>query len=234
MKRYSNFDLLLCAAAEQYSNKELERILSVDTSSIDAQIKEKTKNIRKSQQSHLNVWRIFKVAAVACLTIMSMAFTACVCIPEVREAIYDVVIEWYEDHIGVSIETTEQIPVEPPSSIQQKAYTSYLDDSYRCEISVDNETIYALSYYNVETDEWRFMLKQTIISGDWNFADAEGQSVMETTIGNKNAVIETDESIPGFYTLHWRDDLYEYSIYGQFDNVDDLLRIASGVKLKTS
>lgn len=231
-KRVNNFDLLISAAAADYVERELRQFLEVDTSVIEPHLK-KQGQIRKIRSGPIRsrfCW--IKVAVVACLICLSMAFTACMCIPEIRSAIQGVVIEWYENCIGINFEQQQEDPIEPPTTIEQKVYASYLPGSYRCEIESDNTGNYSISFYDLETDEWRFMITQLVINENGLYSDSENQTVEEIVVAGNPAIMVSSIETPDFYGLIWNDGAYIYNLYGYFSSPDELLMLAEGIRLK--
>lgn len=242
-KRFSNLDLMICAASELYVEKELQDFINVDTSDIEPFLRKKHELHRLSNRSHRSCWSYVKIAAVACLICLSMAFTACICIPDIRSAIWSVVVDWYEDHIGIRFEPEESesnhsnkseqsVILNPPDKIEEKAYPSYLPGAYNCEIDMDSTGMYMMSFYDLNTDEWSFMIKQSIIQEREQFADSEDQTVETIVFDGFEAIIVTSTDQPGFYSLVWQDTMYAYMISGYFENVDIILSIATGMKLQ--
>lgn len=60
-----------------------------------------SKPYRIVKQKRNATWKAIKVAVIACLICFSLLFTACICIPKIRAAIFEVVVEWYESYIAV-------------------------------------------------------------------------------------------------------------------------------------
>lgn len=236
-KRFSNLDLMIFAASELYVENELQDLITVDTSDIEPLLKKRYQIHRLANRPQKSGWSYLKMFIAACLMCLSMAFTACVCIPEIRTAIWDVVVAWYDDHIGIHFEQEqpnepiEPIEINPPDEIEHKAYPSYLPGAYRCEIDLESTGIYMVSYYDLNTEEWSFMIKQSIIQEREQFADNENQKVETITLDNFEAIVVTSIDQPGFYCLVWQDTMYAYSISGYFENISDLLSIANGLRL---
>lgn len=250
MNNYNNFELLLFAASEEYCNKEAKMFLEIDSSifsTTQVQQKKFHKIIRESQKRK-TISKIY-LLAIACMICLSLCFTACMCIPEIRTTIKNVCMEWYDKYIAVGFfEGTSTLPqdnttcdidesslipppivLESPSKIEHKAKLTYLPRDYIMDVDLDNENYYSVSYYIGE--EFVFSFTQNIINQDLNWADIEGQAIQKTLVGDFEALILIDINNPGFYSLIWQDYNYEYNIVGMFSGVDELIRIAEGVKI---
>lgn len=255
---YNNFELLLFAAAEQCAQEDAAGFLSLETT--DVRISQRThRQIRRiigGRSTH--TWHFVKVALVACLICISLAFSACMAIPKIRTAIYNVIIEWYNEYVGISfgdpneasqntptgtlasVQTqistyeqtdppaTEAIP-DPPTTIESKAYPTYLPGNYTMEVDLDNIAYYITSYYN-ESHEWKFCLTQTVINGDIHLSDNEYQIVDEISINDNQAVFLEDIENSNMYGLVWQDGYYEYTLYGIFNTREDIVKIAQSIK----
>ena len=203
-----------------------------------------------------------KMILVACLVAMSVVFTACVSIPKIREAIWGAVIEWYDDHISVKFEEITEQPIEtsepiktdtgktsavvtdevatsvqieaiviPPKTIEHRAYVASLPEGYYAEEGVESTIDRDVNFYDAN-GVWVFWLYQKVITGDPTFLDSENQNIIEIKINNNIAFLLKDTSSENFYTVIWTDGLYEYTIYGIFNSVDELIDIAECVELK--
>ena len=203
MKKYNNFELLLTAAAEECCEQEAAHFLSIDIANFEiTRFEEKRiKHMIKKSTGLKTSWKVIKIAVVACLVCLAIGFTACMCIPEIRNAIKEVIIEWHEGYMAIGFEEEtlgdcgeETGETTPPKTIENKAYASYLPKSYELEIDMDNPFMYVVSYYY--ENELAFSLTQTPIS---------------------------DENV-------WQDRYYEYEITGSFSSMDELINIAEGIK----
>ncbi len=230
MKTYNNFDLLLYLAARISCESEVDEILAADISDITVtprEIKRGHKIIRRSKKR--SPFGALKIALVACLVCLSLAFTACMCIPKVRDAVKEAVLEWYEDHIGIRFCAPEaETPPTPATEITQKAYASYLPNTYVPRVDVDETNTYAISYYLNE--EFAFFLNQSLINAD-HWADSEETEVQSLVINGNEAVLVHYLTEENYYELIWNDGVYMYSIAGYFKTTDALIKIAEGIKL---
>ncbi len=98
------FEATLGAFAYYCMLHEAESLRSMDISGIEDDPKFKARVMRRVKWQMGRPKRIAaaKIAIVACLAVLSLLFTACMCVPEVREAIWNVAVEWYDDHIAIT------------------------------------------------------------------------------------------------------------------------------------
>lgn len=256
-------DQVLALYAEQYVKEEAAYFLSLDISGIEYNEEIKRRMLRYAfKRSRYERKRYaVKVILVACLVAMSVAFTACVSIPKIREAIWGAVIEWYDDYISVKFkEITEQ-------TVETTKLTETSEDPSSAEISDGTETSATTEvavtppktieqkayianlpegYYTEEatmTSKYCttnfydsdhtlcFYLAQSILDFTHNRYDVEDGKVVELEINNHSAILLEDSEEIGTYTLLWTDGKYGYTLYGNFKSLHDLLQIASLVSL---
>lgn len=237
MKKYNNFELLLTAAAEECCEQEATDFLSIDAANFEITRSEEKRiwhMINKNTGSKTS-WKVIKIAVVACLVFLAIGFTACMCIPEIRNAIKEVIIEWHEGYIAIgfeeeTLEESRQETVEPtpPKTIESKAYASYLPKSYELEIDMDNKFMYIVSFYY--ESELAFSLTQTPISDENVWVNSENAKIYNVKINEYNAIMIEFLEYPQWYCAVWQDRYYEYEITGSFSSMDELIKVAEGIK----
>ena len=237
MKKYNNFELLLTAAAEECCEQEATDFLSIDAANFEITRSEEKRRwhmINKNTGSKTS-WKVIKIAVVACLVFLAIGFTACMCIPEIRNAIKEVIIEWHEGYIAIgfeeeTLEESRQETVEPtpPKTRESKAYASYLPKSYELEIDMDNKFMYIVSFYY--ESELAFSLTQTPISDENVWVNSENAKIYNVKINEYNAIMIEFLEYPQWYCAVWQDRYYEYEITGSFSSMDELIKVAEGIK----
>ena len=91
-------DILICLAAQECIEREANEFMSLEVTE-DALTERKIRKIeKKCRQAEKGYTRFhaLKVACVACLVVISLMFTACMSIKEVRTAIWNVIVDYYE------------------------------------------------------------------------------------------------------------------------------------------
>ncbi len=109
----SKLDLIWTLAADEYV-KDL--ICESRVSRADAVMDAWTENkilrmIRKehNRTKRRKLWKVVRIALVACLTVATLAFAACMAFPTVREAIWKVVLQWGDESVKI-----EFVPSDDP------------------------------------------------------------------------------------------------------------------------
>lgn len=79
------------------------------------------------------------------------------------------------------------------------------------------------------TKENIFSLSQSTINEDLNWSNIENQTLHYIKINNNGALLIEDHNIPNSYMIIWQTDTYEFNLMGQFSDMDEAIKIASGV-----
>ena len=257
-------DRALALYAEQYVKEEAAYFLGLDVSGIEFNEQIKKRMLRYAFKRSRYEYKRYtvKVILVACLVAMSVAFTACVSIPKIREVIWNTVIEWYDDHISVKFEEIIGQTVDTTKSPETSEDPSSAGISDGTETSTTTEvavtppkTIEQKAYianlpegYYAENGQestidcetnfynldggWIFWLYQRVLNNDPIFLDSENQDIIETKINDNTAFLLRDMDSENVYTLIWTDGAYEYTLYGIFNSAEELINLAKCVKLK--
>lgn len=241
---FNNFEFLLMSASEEVANDSAEEFMAVDTTDIEMTPKTDIRirrYIRKNSKHRVN-YKPIKVILVACLIALLVAFTACMTIPQIREAIKSVVVQWYDDYFAITFsddpnavtttspEPEEVIPETPPTTIEKKAYATQLPDTYVGEVVVDTEAFCQTNYF--DNDNLMIMMKQSVINSEMTWNDDEKILPREVTVNGHKAYLITYQDEPNIYTLIWQDYYYQYNVYGMFASEAEVIAFAEGIKLR--
>lgn len=254
---YDRLDAILSLATAEYAKKLTDEFLNAKPDfDISAKTEQRIKQMfrkDKHRTSRKNAWKVIRYIMVACLIAATVAFTACMAIPRIRQAIWKAIVEWHDDYVTVkfvpndteadntttaelsdatSTDTTDKpndpITV-PPDSIVEVNAPSYMPIGYTTKSNLTDK-VFRLSYYD-ENDSFMFSFRQTLIESG-SKGDAEEGVSNETTVNGLSAVVFTYDDQPNVYNLFWQDSQYRYNIYGYFDNYNELIRFATSVEVK--
>lgn len=245
---FDNLDVILANASRLYAETLKSEFLSAKP---DFEMSEPTKRhilrmIRKDEERkrRRNTWKVVRGILVACLIAAALAFTACMAIPRVREAIWQTFVERNEEYMSINFVPTvksydastaadasgaSNASVTPPTSIKEPRMPSYLPKGYRTESSLLTNT-FSSDYYD-ENDQFRITYTQMLVSTH-SWVNSENAAVTETTVNGSPAVLISYTDDPDLYCLYWQDSEYRYSLVGRFENRDELLRLATSVEVK--
>lgn len=139
-------DLIIAWAARDCENDEAEKFKNIDTSGVvlSAGFYARKRRLigRYKLRPALAVCRkCFVRVAVALMALMSIGFLTVMAIPDVRNAMFDAVVEWYENYVSVRFEAgcgdepggissvdpdTAPASVTPPTKIEKIMKPTYI------------------------------------------------------------------------------------------------------------
>ncbi len=260
MEKSDNLDLLILKATETLVEEETAAFCSVpEGGEIPAEAVNRFHKIKKKNQKRTVHPKNKKLILIAALIAIVLVLSACAGIPAIREKIKKLIVSTHdkffsvafnarensqtnniEDQLSYATSTTESASTEtdapsvvtkdPPKTILQKAYASYLPENYIPRVSIDLKREYQVEYVS-SSDQIRFSLTQrTINSGD-TWIDNES-NVQKVSINGDIGIIvtETTGGEPHF-TLVWQTNEYLFCLDGFFKDIDSLISVAEGVRL---
>lgn len=244
----NKFNALITASLCHNVTKEADAFLSLDVSGIPDQARIKNRILKKAEKLHRSLLGVrLRIVAVACLVAITLTLMACVCIPEIRKAVWNAMVTWNNGYIGIGFtpnDTESQSTTEPksndsvpntqafPSRIETMANTTYLPQGYRC--TQTKSTPYLVqSHYSDASDNLAFTMTQRVYDPEAAkdfMVDSDEALVSTVTIGLFEGVLVQYYDTPGLCLLTWLNRSYLYTLYGYFDSTDELLKIAEGIQ----
>ena len=245
MLNQDKFDHLIALAAMKCSEDEAEALKDLDTSNVcfdDAYYRKRSKMIRKYRRTQ-GVKRSKFIATrllAAILVTVALAALLIGCVPGLRQAIYDAIVDWYEQYFTVhyespsgqeketSPETTpenEQIVV--PTFIKDVRKPSNLPEEVLEDIIINNNTKVSIDYYIGE--QHLFSYTQFLLKPSDKYVDNEEVDVTYTYINGNYATI-VDYVDKKETNIIWSDGEYSYHIFSTQCDVETLLEYANSVK----
>jgi hypothetical protein len=247
---FDGLDTLLSLASAEYMKQVTAEFLAAQT---DANLSPETEEkitgmirIEKRKVARGKVWKVIRTVLIAALAAATVALAACMANPEIREAIWKVVLTWGDESVKVdfvpattnpnaaskpvSPNTSTQKPddpiPEPPKRIEELRMPGYMPAGWKCE-NTKQRKIFGVSYYNSE-GKMMATFTQTVLNVD-SHVDSDHAIASEITINGWEGVWFTYEDQPNVYALYWQDYEYRYSFYGIFESYDQLIRMAESV-----
>ncbi len=228
------FDALLSLAAAECVKEDAKAFLSADISGIEDNPQMLRRILGRSSKRK---WSALKVIALVALLCMSVAFTACMLVPEIRNVVWSVFVKEQGDHVEIEFETNEEteIVTEPPvtdypKTIEQKIKLAYIPEGCFQGGEVELPTQYQLHFYTNEGDA-KFIVVQGVAGGTDSFVDNESGPIAYMQINGYKAVLIEHAEENSMFTLTWQDQQYRYSISGTFSSINEIVSIAEGVRL---
>ena len=230
-----DFDTLLSLAAKECVKEEAAAFLSADISGIEDDPQMLQKILRESRKNK-NKWKALKIIALVAILCMSIAFTACMLIPEIRNVLWNVFVRERESSVEVGFETssgiefaTESAIKEYPKTIEKKMEPIYMPEGWVQEQEIVTSSHYQIIYYSDDGIRKCF-ITQSVIGGVNSFInDKSGQITYIDINGSKGIFIEYDEEKDFQYSLTWQDSQYRYTIHGNFSSINEMVKIAEGI-----
>jgi hypothetical protein len=245
-------DLMISLVAKDCGNDDVEMLDSLDTYQVvlDKHFYRKRDRI-VAKQKHYPAILILKKGllrvAVALLIIMSLGFTTVMAITPLREALFEAVIEWYEDYLTIRYEPTENgesnaeegkengeednsspdVPViTPPAIIEEVRKPTYILEGMVEDIVLQNKAMVYIDYYL--NDELLYTFNQMLLSEREKYLDNVGVEVTTINInGHEGIVFESVET--NGLSVVWSDNEYVYHVITQTTDLEEIIIFCQSV-----
>lgn len=246
-------DYLICIAAARCYDDDAEKLDSVETSSVVFSRSYENKKRRiirqyKNKDRNIKLKKIALRAAICALLIMSMAFITVMAIESLRDAVFETIIEWYDDYFTIRFKTPTSAPTDnngtengkteaptegkapvitPPVSIEEVRKPTYLPDGVEEDLVVQNKSAVITDYYIGDT--LCFSLSQKTVESSDKYINNKENNIKEVSIGNIKGTLITYEDRNDIFLI-WTDGEYIYELRTNFADVGELIRIAESIK----
>lgn len=220
LSKLDELDIMLYAAMPYIPSKELEIYNNADPN-IKLSNKEKKKILRRVErerkyaehhQKYRPAWEAMKRVAAVVLIIMSIGFISVLSVEAVRDAIWKVITEWYEDSIFFAYVPEDDIAV--PTMILEYKEPIVGDEFERYE-AVRNDYNFSVEYESATT---LITYQQDLLSEYkvWlSNHDTEMNSIDVNGHSGKSTVYEINGTL--YNTIIWNDGVYVYTINGNIE-----------------
>lgn len=248
-------DHLIALAASKCLDEEAKALMDIDTSNVqfDAEYYRKRKQAinKYNRRSRLKCTKTVAIRLLAAIMIMVMLSCALIgCVPEWRRAIYNAIVEWYEDCFAVRYEATtgeeaetrypETTAVEPEEAAaepeQSKPVPTYIEEVRKPtnlpnglweDIVTKTRTTINIDYYFGE--EYLFSFTQRVLKLNDKHFDSDGAEVTHIKINENDATVVEYANKEEIYVL-WSDGEYSYHIFSTECDIEALIQYAESVK----
>lgn len=244
-------DLLIAFSASNCGNDDVEMFRNLDTSGVilssDFYAKQRRLVGRYKRKPKLALLRkcLMRVAVVL-LVIMSVGFLTLMAIPNLRNAIFEAVIEWYDDYISIRFEPSggenfngtdtssetsgetgnSNIEITPPTKIERVIKPTYIPNGAEEEIVKNSQSGVVIDYYL--GDDLILSFTQTIYKRKEMLFDNNVNASCEVEVNGFKAVLLDSEA--NGKTIIWTDGVYYYSAYSLSLDAEEMVSIASSVQ----
>lgn len=231
-EKIDKYDYLIAMATLDAKNNDVEMFENLDTSDvvISNQVVRKINRLintnQRNQDKNINKVRMFlsRVAVIA-LVVISMMFTAMMSVSAIRNAVWNVIVEWYDKYISVDYETGD--PVSPPTIIEKVRKPTLLPLGFEEDIIFDDKWSYLSEYY--VGDECRLVFGQSLLDKGSVDVDSDEAAIENVVIGVFDGILLTYEKNTDV-KLIWNDGEYLYTLTGYDIETGTLIMIAQSVK----
>ena len=253
-------DLMIFLVAKDCGNDDVEMLDSLDTSEVvlDKHFYRKRDRI-VAKQKHYPTILILKKGllriAVALLIIMSLGFTTVMAIAPLREALFEVVIEWYEDYLTIRYDPAgegennaedgngddvvdnddDSIPnapaVTPPATIEEVRKPTYIPEGMIEDTVLQNKAMVYIDYYL--NDELLYTFNQMLLSERDKYLDNVGVEVTTININGYEGIVFQSIETNGLSVV-WSDNQYVYHVIAQTTDWEEIIIFCQSVSWQSS
>lgn len=243
-------DLMIAYSAKECGSDDVEMFRSLDTTEVSLSkefyIKKNRTISRYKRKPALAVLRKCLVrAAVALMAVMAFGFLTVMAIPDLREAVFEAVVEWYENYISIRFEPgesaasesadkasdtngepgSEQIAV-PPTTIEKVMKPTYIPDGAEEDVVISNKTSVMIDYYI--GDELCCNFGQYLLKDGGERFDNTAVEVSSTEIcGYTASIIKYADNVTK--GIAWTDGEYYYHILTETLDMEDIMKMAQSI-----
>jgi|GEM_PF-3491527 hypothetical protein len=225
--KYDSLDALLYVSAPAAGQPDIDEYNALDIPvELSRSFRRRIKQIIKNGVPVNYVTIIAKRVAIIFLIIMSIGFTYVMSISAVREAVWEKIMEWYNNYIYVQYVEPNETETEVPATIKDYKEPATIPDTYIKTILQKLPYCYYMEYISSEhmIIYQQYILKNysimlTNIDSETEPININGNQGLYTfyTSGNKN-----------YYDIIWNDKKYAYELYGDID-LNSLIKIAENI-----
>ena len=233
------FDHLISLAATKCTEEEAKKLNELDTSGVEfdeAYYRKRNKAIKKYKRGPKGfVAKVIVIRFAAAVVIIAAMLAVLVsCVPGLRQAIYDTVIEWYEDHISIKfegpgipeIETDEDDGI-PPTYIEEVRKPTYLPEGIWEDVLINTGYHKVIDYYIGE--EYLFAFEQALLGSNSISVDNEGATITYADINGNNATV-IENITKNVISIVWNDKEYVYLSTTEILELEELMQYAKSVE----
>ena len=249
-------DMIIALAAKDCGNDDVELLDNLDVSEValDKHFhRRKTRIVEKHKRypTMLALKKGILRVAIVLMVFMSLGFTTIMAISPMRKAVFEVVIEWYEDYITIRYEPTDKDVnvasggegnettdndensamndpvIIPPTVIEEVRKPTALPKNVVEDIVMQNKTFVCIDYY--QGDELIYTFNQMSLEVRDIYLDNEGVILETVDInGNPSTVIQHTEF--SGVSIVWSDGEYIYQMITQSKSLDELIHLCRSVQ----
>lgn len=249
-------DMMLVLAGRDCGNDDVELLNNLDTSSVTldkgfhrkkARIVQKHKN---GPAAHVLKKGLLWAAMVLMIT-MSLGFTTIMAISPMREAVFEVIVEWHDNYITLHYEDAKKDAVDrnseeqntttgnteaplpevpviiPPTTIKEVRKPTNLADDIVEDFIIQNKVYVCIDYY--KNEELAYTFTQMIHSKSDMYIDNDGITLDTVDINGNAATLIQHTTFSGI-SIIWSDGEYVYQVITQSASLEELIALCRSVQ----
>ena len=250
------FDHLIALAASKCLDEDTKAFMDADTSDVqfdeDYYRKRKQAINRSKRRSTLRCTKAVAIRLLAAIMVMVMLSCALIgCVPKWRRAIFNAILEWYDNYFAVTYEDPDAAPAEtrhpettaaepaessPDEPAEIKAVPTYIEevrkprelpDGVWEDVLAQTSTGINIDYYSNE--EYLFSFSQRVLKVNDKAIDSEDATVTYIKINGNDATIVKYANKSELNIL-WDDGEYTYHVFSTECDAETLIMYAKSVK----
>lgn len=231
-------DMLICLAARQCGNDDVEAFDNTDTNDIKLSHgfyarARRTVSRYRHRTMMKTLHRVSVRIAVALMALMSLCVITVVAIPDLRHAVSGAVVEWYNDCISVKFEPDESNIADAPTNHNSDAPVNFdvkmptrLPDGVTEKVIANNEWRFVVNYYS--GDKLLCSYRQCPLTDSKEYFDNTGIKISSIDIHDYTASL-IEYSDHNAKTIIWNDGKYIYRIMSYELSRGELIDMAESI-----
>ncbi len=246
-------DVLIALSAKECGNDDVEMFKNLDTSGVELSdgfyAKQRRLINRYKRRPVLIMFRKCLVrVAVALMALMSVGFLTVMAVPDLREAVFEAVVKWYENYVSIRFEPSggensdepdtslgsggtyepsgSDVAITSPTKIEKVMKPTYIPEGAEEDIVKDSKAGVVIDYYLGDDVVLSFL--QTLYKDKDKLFDNKASVSYDIKVNGSNAVLLEFES--NGLAIIWTDGDYYYYVYSIKLDIDELIRVASSVR----
>ena len=247
-KMLDKLDMMIVLGAKDCGEDDVNLLDNLDTTGValDKSFHRRRVRIVEKHKHYPTILMLKKgilFVMVLLMTVMSLGFTTIMAISPMRRAVFNVVIEWYENYItiryeqegstadsvtdGDENEVTNNPVLTSPAVIEEVRKPTYNAENVIEDIVMENKSFVCIDYY--KGDVLAYTYNQMSLSSKDMYLDNEGVFIQTIDInGNEGTVIQHT----GFsgITIVWSDGEYIYQMITQTTPLEELIAVCRSVE----
>lgn len=232
------FDHLISLAALKCTEEEAKKLNEPDTSDVEfgkSYYRKRSRIIRKYRGGYKASGFAVMAVKLAAAAVIIVALLAVLigCVPGLRQAIYDAVIEWYDEYLSIRFEgpgipekETEENGT-PPTCIEEHHKPTNLPEGVWEDVILNKNTQISIDYYNGE--KYLFSFSQSLLGSNSISVDNEGATITYADI-NGNSAIVIENKTTNVVSIIWNDKEYVYLLTTEILELEELMQYAKSVE----